>query len=450
VTRFRLSLILVIALTLLLGGVTAAGAHPPQVAPSEPGEQDDCSPFTEFNAENFNDSTDIDNTFLPLKPGTRRVYTGTANRTGEALEHTVTFTVTDVTKVIDGVPTIAVHDTDENAGELVEEELAFWAQDDEGNVWNLGEYPEEFENGEFTGAPNTWISGIEDAVGGIHMLAHPEIGDDYLQGSVPSIEFLDCAFVFEKGASVCVPFSCFDDVLVTHERSPLVEGGGIQTKAHAPGKGIVEIGAIDDPEGETLALTEFAELDEAELNEARDAVLRLDARGFENSEVYAQSEPAVDPRAGGDDGGEPGQGGEDPGQGGGEPDNGGEPDDGGTPDNSGKPDDDKGDDHGHDKGDDHGDKPKGDDDDNHHGDKPKGDDDDKDHGDKPKGDDDDDHHGDKPKGDDDDNGDDRHHGDEGENRHKGDDDRHKGDDDRHKGDDDRHEGRRGGGDHDDD
>jgi hypothetical protein len=144
VTRFRLSLILVIALTLLLGGVTAAGAHPPQVAPSEPGEQDDCSPFTEFNAENFNDSTDIDNTFLPLKPGTRRVYTGTANRTGEALEHTVTFTVTDVTKVIDGVPTIAVHDTDENAGELVEEELAFWAQDDEGNVWNLGEYPEEF------------------------------------------------------------------------------------------------------------------------------------------------------------------------------------------------------------------------------------------------------------------------------------------------------------------
>ena len=241
-TRFRLSLILVVALTALLGGVTGAGAsraggarapeepaaHGARAqAPAEPGAEEDCSPFAEFDAANFNDSTEIDNTFLPLKPGTRRVLRASRNRGGGPLDHTVTFTVTDVVKVIDGVRTLAVWDVDENAGELAEEELAFLAQDDEGNIWNLGEYPEEFEGGEFAGAPSTWIHGIEDAEGGVHMPARARgSATTTCQGDAPSIEFLDCAFVFEKGLSVCVPFGCFEGVLVTHERSPLDPAGG--------------------------------------------------------------------------------------------------------------------------------------------------------------------------------------------------------------------------------
>jgi hypothetical protein len=91
-----------------------------------------------------------------------------------------------------------------------------FAQDDEGNVWNLGEYPEVQEDGSFLGAPHTWIDGVRDAEGGIHMLDRPDVGNSYLQGYAPDIEFLDCATVFDEALSTCVPLRCFEDVLLTH------------------------------------------------------------------------------------------------------------------------------------------------------------------------------------------------------------------------------------------
>jgi hypothetical protein len=86
-------------------------------------------------------------------------------------------------------------------------------------------------------------------------------------------------------------------VLVTHETSPLDPEGGIQTKAHAPGVGIVEVGAIDDPEGETLVLTAINQLDEAGLDAAREAALTLDVRAYRTaSAVYGGTPPLGQPR----------------------------------------------------------------------------------------------------------------------------------------------------------
>jgi hypothetical protein len=48
---------------------------------------------------------------------------------------------------------------------------------DVGNLWNLGEFPAEFdEYGKFKEAPNTWISGISDAEPGNLMLSDPQLG----------------------------------------------------------------------------------------------------------------------------------------------------------------------------------------------------------------------------------------------------------------------------------
>jgi hypothetical protein len=203
----------------------------------------------------------------------------------------VTFTVTDLIKVIDGVPSRVMWDVDENEGEVVEAELSFFAQDNDGNVWNLGEYPEEYEDGFFLGAPNTWITGLADAEAGIHMLDGPDVRDSYLQGYSPEIEFLDCATVFDEGLRVCPPLRCYDGVLETHERSPLDPTGGVQTKSHAPGVGIVQVGALDDPEGETLVLVDRVHLDQASMDAVRQEALKLDQRGFRVSEVYCQTEP---------------------------------------------------------------------------------------------------------------------------------------------------------------
>jgi hypothetical protein len=279
-------------------GVTAtqAGARsdPPPFDPTLP---PDCQRAVEFDPAEFSNATQIDNKYLPLVPGTQLVLEGLADRGPGVLPHTVTFTVTDLIKVIDGVPSRVMWDVDENEGEIVEAELAFFAQDDAGNVWNLGEYPEEYEDGFFVGAPNTWIAGLADAEAGIHMLDYRDVGDTYLQGFAPEIDFLDCARVFDEDAVECdipvapAPDHCFDNGLMTHERSPLDPGNAIQTKFHVRNVGIAKVGFIDDPEGEVLVLRERIQLDAASLAAARAAALTLDQRGYRVSEVYCQTEP---------------------------------------------------------------------------------------------------------------------------------------------------------------
>jgi len=108
---------------------------------------------------------------MPLQPGTQLVYVGYINAEDQRVEHRVVSTVTDLTKVIDGVPTMVVLDRDYNAGQLTEAELAFQAQDDSGTVWSFGEYPEEWEEGKLTGAPDTWIVGRAGARAAIHQQA---------------------------------------------------------------------------------------------------------------------------------------------------------------------------------------------------------------------------------------------------------------------------------------
>jgi hypothetical protein len=255
-----------------------------------------CAPATEFGASNFPSSPKVNNPLFPLVPGTKAILEGRANRGGGALPHKVTFTVTDLTKVVDGVKTIVVWDVDTNEGELAESELAFFAQDKAGNVWNVGEYPEEWSSGNFAGAPSTWIAGQFGAQAGVHMLAAPTVPPPgspwYIQGYAPSIEFFDCATVVDTNASSCVPFKCYENGLLTYETSPLDPLSGIQTKFHARNVGIVQIGALNDPEGETLVLTNRYTLSPSGRDRARAEALKLDKRAYEVSEAYRSTPPA--------------------------------------------------------------------------------------------------------------------------------------------------------------
>ena len=254
-----------------------------------------CTRPVEFRPNAFPGEQVIDNRWLPLVPGTRLTLEGRANRGGGPLPHTVTFTVTDLTKVIAGVRSRVVWDVDVNEGELSETELAFFAQDRDGNVWNLGEYPEEFEEGRFIGAPSTWIAGVAGAEAGLHMVKRPRVGQTWLQGISLDIDFLDCARVFTIRHQLCVPIGCYSPFLRTHERSPLDPESGVQTKFHAKGVGIVQVGALDDPEGETLVLTDATRLSAEALAIARAAALRLDSRAYSISEIYGHTPPAESP-----------------------------------------------------------------------------------------------------------------------------------------------------------
>lgn len=250
-----------------------------------------CNPIVPFDRTNFPASPMIDNRYFPFVPGTQFVYEGTSNQGGGPTAHTVIFTVTSLTQMIDGVNTVMVWDRDFDGSQLAEAELSFWAQDNDGNVWNLAEYPEEYDvNGNFTGAPSTWVSGLDGAQGGIHMLAKPKTGTgQYLEGYSASIDFLDCAKVFKKNQTVFGPLGSFDKALVISETSPLDQGGGKQYKYYAPGIGIVQIGAVGDPQAETLSLTQLNQLQGNALQEVNQAAQALSQHGCQTNDLYSQT-----------------------------------------------------------------------------------------------------------------------------------------------------------------
>ncbi len=251
----------------------------------------------DFNAATFSDPTNIDNQWLPLIPGMQYVYEGITEEGGEEKEHVVIVTVTDLVKEIDGVLSIVTWDEDYSGGDLVETELAFYAQDDDGNVWRIGEYPEVYENNKIVEVP-AWISGLKGAQAGIMMTANPQLETgSFSQGWGPAVGFTDRWQVDEVDRLICVPADCYSDVLVIAEFSQ-EEPDAFQLKFYAPDVGNIHVNWRGlDATRETLDLVEIIQLDAEAMDEARAHALTLEERAYEISkEVYDQTSPSYVPK----------------------------------------------------------------------------------------------------------------------------------------------------------
>lgn len=249
--------------------------------------------FKDFDPANFDDSTTVNNAWMPMQPGTQWVYKGTAlDDEGNTLTRRIEFTVTDLTKEIGGVRTVVAWIVDYEDDEVVEKEIAFYAQDMDGNVWYLGEYPEEYEDGEFvTAVP--WIHGIEGALAGIKMMAdpQPEI-PSYYQGWGPAVDWSDYGQVEQVGQETCVPVDCYQDVLVIAESS-LGEVNAYQLKYYARNVGEVRVGwKGEDESQEELELIEVVQLPPEQLAEINAMARELEEHAFEvSAEVYGSTSP---------------------------------------------------------------------------------------------------------------------------------------------------------------
>ncbi len=251
--------------------------------------------WEDFDPNNFTNPTKIDNEWFPLKPGTRLTWEGTTiEDDGTAVPHRVVFTVTDLTKVIAGVRTVVCWDQDYSDGELVETELVFFAQDNDGTVWHLGQYPEEYDEGKFVAAP-CWLHGFEEAKAGIMMKARPQLGTpSYSQGWAPSVDWTDRGQTYQMGQKVSVPAGSYEDVLVIDETAQS-EPGAHQLKYYARGVGNIKVGWMGEGEKtkETLELVKIEQLDAKGLAEVRGAALKLEKNAYQNSKnVYAHTPPA--------------------------------------------------------------------------------------------------------------------------------------------------------------
>jgi len=259
-----------------------------------------CSPKTTgdeyetFDPAQFSQPTQVDNEWFPLPPGAQLTFEGFTSSEGEQLTHRVIFTVTDLVKEIAGIKTVVAWERDFSADELVEAELVFFAQADDGTVWSLGQYPEEYDQGKIIDSP-TWIHGVEEAVAGISMQADPQPStESYSQGWGPAVEYTDRGMVSKEGQQVCVPFDCYEDVLVIDETS-LLEPDAHQLKFFASGVGNIKVDWTgEDQTQETLELTEFKMLDAAALAEVRAEALTLEASAYANSpDVYGLTTPSI-------------------------------------------------------------------------------------------------------------------------------------------------------------
>ena len=270
----------------LVSGACASGKGP---APEIP-------PQVSYDPANFSHPINIDNQYYPMVPGTEWVLEGTANRGSGLQPHQVIITVSDLTKVIHGIATRVIWEKDVNEGKVAETELAFFAQDDEGNLWNLGEYPEEYsEKGKFKGAPSTWISGLRGAQGGIHVPGTPSVGSpSYREGTAPEVDFLDGARVEAMNRQACGGIGCFANALVIDEWNSK-SNDGHQLKNYVPNIGPLRVDPRGGDEDESLLLVKLKHLGPADLTKVRDAARRLDGRGYSYGGKDYRQTPPVEP-----------------------------------------------------------------------------------------------------------------------------------------------------------
>jgi hypothetical protein len=256
--------------------------------------------FEDFDPRNFDRSTNVDNEWHPLKPGMRFTYEGTSVEDGgKKVPHRFVMNVTDFTKVIGGVRSAVTWDLDYTEGELAEAELAFFAQDKEGNVWRMGEYPEEYDGGRFVAA-TPWLHGIEEARAGIEMWAKPQLNTpSYAQGWGPAVNWSDRGKVDQVGQKVTVPAGKYDDVLVIAETSGS-EPNAQQLKFYARGVGNVRVGwrGAGEITQEVLELTKFEQLEGKAMADVRAGALKLEKSAYTRSKNVYGTTPPLEPVSG--------------------------------------------------------------------------------------------------------------------------------------------------------
>ena len=143
-------------------------------------------------------SKTIDNPYFPLPVGRTFVYRGLENGKKE-LDR---MHVTRRTRSIAGITATVVSDNVyEPPSKLLEKTFDYYAQDDRGNVWYLGEDTRELLGGGKVDTAGSWLAGKSGAKPGLIMEADPRVPDSYRQ-ECRSGEAEDLAWVVARAGSL--------------------------------------------------------------------------------------------------------------------------------------------------------------------------------------------------------------------------------------------------------
>jgi len=188
-----------------------------------------------FHPADFHHPTQITNPYFPLVTGHGWRWEGQFR----SQPYLQVDTVLSSTRRIDGVLAQAVLDSDLVKGEQISDSIDYYAQDDKGNVWYLGEATAHFVNGAQTDQADSWIAGEQGALPGIFMPAQPSLGKPkYQQEYAPNVA-ADVEQIVSVSKSECVPSACYDHVVEALETTVL-SPGVVSAKYYAPGVGLIK------------------------------------------------------------------------------------------------------------------------------------------------------------------------------------------------------------------
>jgi hypothetical protein len=175
------------------------------------------------------------NPYYPLRPGTISHLRG--GEDGQRLHERVT--VTHRKKTIEGVRATVVRDVLRRAdGSVAEKTHDWYAPDNRGNVWYLGEATATYDrHGNVLSREGSWKAGAHGAVAGIIMPARPKATDAYRQ-EYYARHAEDQAWIVQRDAMVTVPLGTFQHVVRSFEWTRL-EPRVMSLKFYARGLGIV-------------------------------------------------------------------------------------------------------------------------------------------------------------------------------------------------------------------
>ncbi len=222
----------------------------------------------DFSAATFSNPLIIDNLYHPLTVGQIREYhvEETDPETGEVETERVVVATLDEIKNVAGIQARVVRDRVYNSDEqIIEDTFDWFAQDDAGNVWYMGETVTDYHydnEGNLTGTsnPGEWEAGIDGAKPGILMPATVTVGEklyqEFYQGEAEDeVEFL--AVGLEHTIAPFGNYSgVFADVVQTFDSTAL-DPESLEHKFYAPGIGKIATHSLVDGKsigGEQLRL----------------------------------------------------------------------------------------------------------------------------------------------------------------------------------------------------
>lgn len=175
------------------------------------------------------------NPYFILEPRYQLILEGKGER--------LVISVTDQTRIVDGVETRMVEERETEDGELIEVSRNYFAISKKTNaVYYFGEEVDIYKDGRIAGHEGAWLSGEKGARFGLMMPGQAHAGERYYQEVAPGVA-MDRAAIVSAAETMKTPAGEFKDCLKVEETTPM-EPDNKEYKYYAPGIGLVRDGGL--------------------------------------------------------------------------------------------------------------------------------------------------------------------------------------------------------------